>query len=74
MAASRSTTKIVRLWIMTLFTVAVLVTLGGWVAGRDPAGLTFLLGTLATTIGIGEASNVGKRATFKPEAVDNRDS
>jgi hypothetical protein len=47
----------------------VLVTLGGWVAGRDPAGLTFLLGTLATTIGIGEASNVGKRATFKPEAV-----
>lgn len=58
----------VRSWLLALFGVGTLVTLGGWIFGRDPAQLSFLLGSLATGVGIGEASAVGKRATFKPEA------
>lgn len=66
-----STTDKIRVWNVGLFTIAVLVTLAGWMLGRDPAQLAFLLGSLATAIGIGEASAVGKRATFKKEAVEN---
>ena len=65
-----STTDKIRVWNVGLFTVAVLSTLAGWLAGKDPTQLAFLLGTLATAIGIGEASAVGKRATFKKEAVE----
>lgn len=64
-----STTDKIRLWNVGLFTVAVLVALGGWILEKDPGQLAFLIGTLATAIGIGEASAVGKRATFKKEAL-----
>ena len=66
-----STTDKIRVWNVGLFTVVVLSTLGGWAFNRDPTQLAFLLGTLATAIGIGEASAVGKRATFKKEAVED---
>ena len=65
-----STTDKIRLWNVGLFTVAVLATLAGWLLGKDPTQLSVLNGTLATAIGIGEASAVGKRATFKKEAVE----
>ena len=63
-------TRRLRVLYAVLFTLAVLVTLGGWLAGRDPSSLTGVLGTLAVAVGIGEASNVGKRATFKREACE----
>ena len=64
-----STTDKIRVWNVGLFTVAVLVALGGWLFGKPVSELAFLVGTLATAIGIGEASAVGKRATFKKEAL-----
>jgi len=52
-----------------LFVLVVLVALAGWLMGRDPSQLLGVLGAVVVAAGIGEASNVGKRATFKPEAV-----
>jgi hypothetical protein len=52
-----------------LFAIVVLAGLIGWLAGKDPGQLTGLLGAVTLAAGIGEASNVGKRATFKPEAM-----
>ena len=54
---------------VALFVLVVLVALAGWLMGRDPSSLTGVLGAVVIAAGIGEASNVGKRATFKPEAV-----
>lgn len=55
---------------MVLLTIIVLVALAGWIAGRDPGMLTGLIGTLGISqVGL-EAGNVGKRATFKKEAVE----
>ena len=54
---------------VALFVLVVLVALAGWLMGRDPSSLTGVLGAVVVAAGIGEASNVGKRATFKPEAV-----
>lgn len=70
MTALTSTTDKIRVWNVGLFTVTVLVLLFGWFLGKPVSELTFLIGTLATAIGIGEASNIGKRATFKPEAKE----
>ena len=56
---------------MRLFTYVVIGTVIGWMIGLDPGGLTALLTVMAATTGIGEASNVGKRATFKKEAKDD---
>lgn len=64
-----STTDKIRLWNVGLFTVAIVVALGGWLLGKDPGQLGIIIPTLATAIGIGEASAVGKRATFKKEAL-----
>ena len=52
-----------------LFVLVVLVALAGWLMGRDPSSLTGVLGAVVVAAGIGEASNVGKRATFNKEAV-----
>ena len=65
-----STTTKIRVWNVGLFTIAVLASLAGWFFGKDPGDLSVLVGTLLTAIGIGEASNIGKRATFKKEAVE----
>ena len=65
-----STTDKVRLWVVGLFTVTILVALAGWLFGKPVGELAFIVGTLATAIGIGEASNIGKRATFKVEAKE----
>jgi len=54
---------------VALFVLVVLVALAGWLMGRDPSSLTGVLGAVVIAAGIGEASNVGKRFSFKPEAV-----
>jgi hypothetical protein len=57
----KSHTDRFRVWNMILLSAAVLVSLAGWLLGKDPGQLAFLLGTLATTAGIGEASKHAKR-------------
>ena len=53
-----------------LFSLTVLTALVGWVGwGRDPSTLGDVLMWTALAAGIGEGANVGKRATWKPEAV-----
>jgi len=54
-----------------LFTVSILTALVGWlVLSRDVTDIDSVLMWGAAAVGIGEGSNVGKRATFKKEAVD----
>ncbi len=69
-AASRSVTDRVRHTFLSLIVLTVLAALAGWIFyDRDPAKLAPILGFLVVGAGVGEASNVGKRATFKAEAV-----
>ena len=64
-----------RLVFVSLFVLAVLVALGGWlVFDRDPERLSSLIGWLVGACGIGEASNVGKRATYNQAAVGQEGS
>lgn len=59
----------IRILNAVLFTAVILTGLIGWIGfDRDPSQLLVLIGALTATTGIGEASNVGKRATFDPEA------
>lgn len=53
-----------------LFCGVVATALVGWLLGRDPSQLGSVLMSAAGAVGVGEMSNVGKRATFKREAVD----
>lgn len=57
-----------RLVLIALFCATVLVVLAGWIAGRDASNVAPVVGWAAAALGVGEASNVGKRATFKAEA------
>jgi uncharacterized membrane protein len=52
-----------------LFIVVTVGAVGGWALGRDPAMLAPVIGWVVMALGIGEASNVGKRATTKPELM-----
>ena len=54
---------------MLLLGVTVLIALVGWLLGKDPGQLMVVFGGLSTTQAALEAGNVGKRATFKKEAV-----
>lgn len=67
---SASTTDKVRVWNMRIWTFVVSAAMLGWFLGKEIGDLAVLLGFVAAAIGIGEASNVGKRATFKPEAKE----
>jgi hypothetical protein len=65
-------TRTVRLVVLILFVLTVLVALVGWLfTSKDLAQLTSILTIEAVSLGIGEASNVGKRATFKSAAVNS---
>ena len=57
-------------WVFsTLWVVAVLAAVAGWAfLDKDPAQLAPVIGWITAAVAAGEASNVGKRATFKPEA------
>jgi hypothetical protein len=52
-----------------LFAVTDLTALAGWVLGHDPTLLSDQMMWCAIATGIGESSNVGKRATYKKEAA-----
>ena len=54
---------------MCLLTIALLGALVGWILGHDPAQLVGIFATLGISQGALEAGMVGKRATFKQEAV-----
>ena len=41
----------------------------GWLLGKDPAQLGPVIAWVTAAVAAGEASNVGKRATFKQEAT-----
>lgn len=60
----------VRMVSLVLFTLTVMASIIGWFTGLDPRDLTTVLGTLAVAIGIGEASNIGKRVTFSSAAAE----
>ncbi len=57
-------------WVFsTLWVVAVLTALAGWAfLDKDPAQLAPVIGWITAAVATGEASNIGKRATFKQEA------
>ena len=60
-----------RLWNMRILTFVIIAAVIGWLfLDKDPNMLVGILGTLGvTTVGL-EGANVGKRATFKKEAVE----
>lgn len=69
---NRSTNAVLRKWNMILLTVALLGALIGWGwFGQDPSQLTGVFATLGISQAALEAGGVGKRATFKKEAVAN---
>lgn len=59
-------TNLVRLTSLVLFVGTVSVAVVGWMLGRDPNSLMVVLGAETLAMGVGELSNVGKRATLKP--------
>lgn len=63
------TTKFVRRAVVVAFLAVVFGALGGWFAGRDPNEMLGILGAIVAAMGVGEASNVGKRATTKTELM-----
>jgi hypothetical protein len=63
-------TKKVRAVMVVLFALTTLVGLIGWLwFGLDPKELIPIYAQVSSGLFIGEASNIGKRATFKKEAV-----
>lgn len=66
-----STTTRIRIGFAVLLAAAVIVCLVGWMGGRDPRELGELLQWLTMAAAVGEASNIGKRATWKREAADH---
>ncbi len=60
-----------RAWNMVFLGATVLGALVGWIFfDRDPSQLMVVFGALTGTATALEAGNVGKRATFKQEAVN----
>ena len=57
-------------WVFSvLWVAAVSAALVGWAFfNRDPAQLAPVIGWITAAVATGEASNIGKRATFKSEA------
>jgi len=62
-------TNVVRIAVVVAFISTVGVALGGWLGGKDPNSLLGILGAVVAAMGVGEASNVGKRATTKSELM-----
>ena len=57
-------------WVMVaLFAFTTVAALVGWFFHRDVTQLTSLIQWQALGVGIGEASNVGKRATSKADVI-----
>jgi uncharacterized membrane protein YccC len=60
-------TSRIRKWILGCFVSLIAASIGGWLLGKDPEQLVPVLVLVVGALGIGEASNVGKRATTKVE-------
>lgn len=54
---------------LRLFVVEVAAGIGGWLLGKDPSALVSIMLATVGAMTVGEASNVGKRATTKPELM-----
>jgi hypothetical protein len=66
-----STTDKGRWLFRVLFVFVTLVALAGWLVwDRDPSKLNVVMGWIMGLNFAGEAANVGKRWTFKKEAVE----
>jgi hypothetical protein len=63
------TTDVIRCSATACFVATVVAAVLGYFLGMDPNALLGVLGVEAAAMGVGEASNIGKRATFKREAV-----
>lgn len=51
-----------------VYVLVVVAAVVGWFLDKDPARLAPVIGWVVAAVGFGEASNVGKRATFKENA------
>ena len=69
----RSTNRSLRKLFAFLFAVTVLVALYGWMNDKDPNQLSIVMTALTLALGIGEGSNIGRRMTYKAEAVTPRE-
>ncbi len=65
-----SITSRLRVVFTCLFIGLVISATVGWFLDKDPAKLAPVIAWVTGAIVAGEASNVGKRATFKKEAID----
>ena len=65
-----STTNKLRLAFTLLLMGVTVAAVVGWFMDKDPGQLGPITMWIAGAIAAGEASNVGKRATFKKEACD----
>ncbi len=68
-----NTTGKLRIVFALLLVVVTLTATVGWFMEKDPGQLAPVIGWITAAVAAGEASNVGKRATFKQEAVDVED-
>lgn len=57
----------VRVIVVGVFCLTIIVALIGWFLSKDIAPLSILLTPEVAALGIGEASNVGKRWTTRPD-------
>ena len=63
-----SVTVKLRIVFSTLLTLVIAAAVVGWFMGKDPTQLGPVIGWVAASVGVGEASAIGKRATFNKEA------
>jgi hypothetical protein len=66
--ATESMTNVVRTVLLATFILMCIVVLIGWLAGKDPSAMVGPMGVVVGGLGVGEASNVGKRFSFNPDA------
>ena len=65
-----NTTKL-RVLYAVLFAIVIIGGLVGWFFDHDPNDLMAFVGTLGVAMGIGEASNIAKRVTFKTDVAEH---
>jgi len=70
MKESTNRTDVTRTWAMWTFMFTVLAATVGWAFGFDLEMYKPVLTAAVAVLGAGELSNVGKRATSKPEVID----
>ena len=64
-----NTTAKLRVVFALLLVTVTITAVVGWLLGKDPGALSPVIGWVTAAVAAGEASNVGKRATFNWEAT-----